>query len=255
MDQEIRDQLAQQELQRAVTHYGKGDLADALEAANRAWNRDPAWPVRGHVLHALAVVTSERGNREAALAWWTQFFAGVDGTDFPVGKTAISRNNYGYTLRLLVHHDEAMNQYRLALPDIRRHAAEYLCHVLTNVSWTACLVGDLETARETLDEAETIAQGEDVSHVRVGRAMLLASSGFDDAALRLCDEILEDDMQPPSVRAKAAWIAGRVLLSRGNRDGASAMAGVATSAVQGDPSEARLMYDIRALEAALSQAS
>lgn len=231
----------------ARTARRMGDLYGARGAIDRAVDGTPGGEIRGQVLFCAGVVYRELGDVHMAIDQFRTFLA--DGADHPQAVEIAAGHawyNLGLALRQARQLDASLDAYRMAC-DLHRvnNLRQSLREALQNLAWVACMLGQPETARVALDEAEGLLENEKAHwHQRVGVAYLASFAVDQSEALRRCEEIVSYCGEVPAgVRSHACWVAGAVALRLGRLDEAEALAEQAVHYGSLDRSDSRALRD------------
>lgn len=203
-----RNEVASNYMDEVVVHYLAGDMPRALLAAYEALEEGADWPVRGHVLHAIATVSSAVGERMTARKWWSRLLENAKGQNFPPEKLARSYFDAAYTSRVSGDRGTAISYYLKALELFREVDTQHVSRTLQNLAWTYTLEGDVEQASAYLQESHPISlEGDDLYHQLVGEAFLMAVSGNREQASAVAETLL--NAQTTSlVKAQACYAFG-----------------------------------------------
>lgn len=238
----------------AETHYMGGrvallrnDLFEAKSVFLRGLSASPSGPLLGQIRVALAEVERRIGEVDEAVAHLQLFLDDMGAyTDLGALWQGAALYNLGLTLRQAGRHEESRGAYRQAIEVFRReNLREPLRRALQNLAWVSCMQGDAEEARQALDEADHLCQGEEARwRQRLGRSFLLATLGQYSKALDLCGAIVRAEGQiPADVRSHACWIAGNQALRTKRYDLALAMAEQALHYAAQSGKENRVLHD------------
>lgn len=238
----------------AECHYYGGRIAlqrnDLFEAKSiflRGLSASPSGSLLGQLRVALAEVERRIGEVDEAVAHLQSFLDDLgEYTDLGALWQGAALYNLALTLRQAGRHEESRGAYRQAIQVFRReNLREPLRRALQNLAWVACMQGDAKEARQALDEADHLCQGEEARwRQRLGRSYLLATVGEYSMAMDLCGAIVRAEGQVPSdVRSHACWIAGNQALRSGRYDLALAMAERALQYAAQSAKENRVLHD------------
>jgi tetratricopeptide (TPR) repeat protein len=225
----------------------RNDLFEAKSVFLRGLSASPSGPLLGQIRVALAEVERRIGEVDEAVARLQSFLDDLgEYADLGALWQGAALYNLALTLRQAGRHEESRGAYRQAIAVFRQeNLREPLRRALQNLAWVACMQGDAAEARQALDEADYLCQGEEARwRQRLGRSFLLATLGEDSKAMDLCGAIVRAEGQVPSdVRSHACWIAGIQALRTGRYDVALAMAEQALHYAAQSAKENRVLHD------------
>ncbi len=167
-------------LAQSLTHLNEPEQAlDLLQAALR--EKPDAW----QIYFAIAEIKGQQGAFEEALALYEKAISLLSGNDSPQARRALA-DVYFYRGYFFYEHEDyasALSDYQQALALGRKDI-----YVLSNLGWTAYLLGDYETAAQASSEAAALAPERPDLAFNKG-LHLLAAGRYDEAKAAYAEAI------------------------------------------------------------------